>query len=307
MHRLRHLPLPLVETGVVQCQPGPPRDLLQQGQIGGRERVRAIGAAQSQCTQHVPEAADRADDGGLDPGGREEPALFHGEFRVRLPPIGLGSRERGRGAPQRTGERKLGLLRHRRHGPDEVLLVPQVAVLGVDDDTTPHPARLGDEVDDGPVRQPRHQQTHQSVQDLLDVHRRGQLGGQLREQRQALQLGQGLLQRTGLRVVQRVKERQRAPSAARVVSGDQPGHRGDRTVAPLEPERSALRRAARQDGLPDRALASRFGLAEGVPMQRVMRVPPEQFHGVPAEKLLGHRVDGGDDALLVGQVCGGGQ
>lgn len=116
-------------------------------------------------------------------------------------------------------------MRNCRHGPDEVFPVLQITAVDMDNGTPPEFTRLGEQVDDHPVRQPRHQQTHQTVQDLFNVHRRGQLGSKLGQQRQALQLGQRFLDRTGLRVLQWVKERQHAPSAAVVVSGHQPRHR----------------------------------------------------------------------------------
>ncbi|MFJ6691770.1 hypothetical protein [Streptomyces sp. NPDC091294] len=80
-----------------------------------------------------------------------------------------------------------------------------------------------------------------------------------------------------------------------------------RAVAPLEPEITALCRAARQNGLPDGALASRFGLTKGVPVQRLMRVVSQQIGGGPVQKLFGPRVDGGDAAAFVRRVGSGGQ
>lgn len=187
----------------------------------------------------------------------------------------------------------------------------QVAVFRVHHGRPVDPPALGDQVDDRPVGELRHDQPHQPAQRLLDVQGGGQLGGGLRQQGQPLQLGQRAAEPVArgtrlLRVTRRVEQHQRAVRpVVRAARGDQPGHRQERSVAALEPLLLRLHGAAGHVGPPHAALGARQGGAEPAAVQQLVRVPAREVPGRPPQQLLRPRVHGHDRARRVHHVRAG--
>ncbi len=311
LHGLGDRALALVEAGVVQRHPRAAGDVLQQGEIGGGEVPRLLGPAQGEGSQDLPGAADGGDGRGVDAGGLEQTALLDGDAGIRGALVGGGPGQ-GRGHPaQGPGQRHRRLLGHRRHRPFQVLVVHQAVAFGVHHGGAPHLVVLGDQVDDGPVRQPGQHQGHQPAQRLVDVEGGGQPGGGLGEQGQPLEVGQRLggLLRAGLDgglLRGGVEDDQRAgppvAGVAEVVRGDQPGDGQQGTVAAQEVLLVALRRVPGVERLPHGALRRRQRLALGPAVQQVVGVVAEQVRGGPAQQVFGAGVGGEDVALLVDDV-----
>ncbi len=187
----------------------------------------------------------------------------------------------------------------------------ELPVLRVHHHRAPHLAVFGDQVDDRPVRELRHDQAHQPAQRLLDVEGGGQLGGRLGQQGQPLQLRQGAVEPVRLgagRVVllREVEDHQgRLRPAVQLERGEQPRDGDEGTVAPLEPLLVGLHRPAGHVGLPHPALRPGQGSTVPVAVQQVVRVVVEQLSGGAGQQPLGVRVDGDDAPLLVHRVGGG--
>ncbi len=161
---------------------------LEQGEVGGGERVGLFGAAEGQGAEDVAQTADGRDGGGVHARGLEQLALLDGDARVGDPLVGVGSRD-GRGdAPQGPGQRHRGLGGDGRHRPFEVPAGDRDAVLEVHHLGAPHLVPFADQVDHRPVREAWQHQGHQPAQRLVDGQGGGQLGGRLRQQGEPLQL-----------------------------------------------------------------------------------------------------------------------
>lgn len=188
LHGLGDLALTLVEAGVLQGHAGASGDVLQQGGVHRGEPFGLRGPAQGDGTHHVVQAAQGHHDGRVH-AGRLKP-LLHGDPGVGRALIGLGVGESGRDTAQRAGQGHLGLLRHRWHGPLEVLPEDHGAALGLGDREVPHFALLTDQVDDRPVGDARHHQGDQVAEAFVDLQGRGEQGGRLGEQGQPFQFGE---------------------------------------------------------------------------------------------------------------------
>lgn len=120
LHRLGDRTLALVEPGVGERQPGPPGDVLQQGEVVRSEGVRPFAAADGQGAEDFAYAADGRDRRGMHARGVEQFALGHRNARVRWSLVVPGAGER-RGRPsQCPRQRHGGILRDRRHRAFEV-------------------------------------------------------------------------------------------------------------------------------------------------------------------------------------------
>ncbi|GAA3131989.1 hypothetical protein GCM10017687_54660 [Streptomyces echinatus] len=268
------------------------------------------GAAQGEGSQDLAGAAYGGDGRGVDAGGVEQAALFDRDAGVRGALVGLGPGEGGGDAAQGSGQGHRGFFGDRRHRPLKVFVVDQAVVVGLDDGGAPHLVAFGDQVDDGPVRQPRQDQGHQPAQRLVHVQGGGQAGGGLGEQGQPLQFAQrfGGLPGVCLRVggVLGVEDDECAGLAAgQGVGREGPRHGQQRAVGAGEVVPAAVRRESGVEGRAHAALRHRQGLALRPAVQQVVGVLPDEVAGGPFQQPFGMAVHRDDAALHVHGVGAG--